>query len=180
MSIGPAGQRLLDSLSADENFYFRRFPDPVLKQPSVVVEPGADIHKLIRAMKRILAEQRGLGLAAQQVGSLHRVALVTWSSIQLAAINLEILEHSKMTVRSTDEGCLSVRVQGRLFRMNVRRSRQVLVRWEDENRQEHTRRLGGLDAIVAQHESDHLDGQCIIDRLDAQQLERLMAKGLAA
>lgn len=163
-----------------EDFYFRRFPDPVLKRPSVAVEPDADIHKLIRAMKRILVEQRGLGLAAQQVGSLHRVAIVTWSRVQLVAINLEILERSTITVRSINEGCLSVRVAGRLFRMNVRRSRQVLVRWEDESRQVHTRRLGGLDAIVAQHEADHLDGQCIVDRLEPRQLERLTARPAAA
>ena len=80
------------------------------------------------------------------------------------------------------KGCLSVRVNGKLFRMNVRRSRQVVARWLDENRQEHTRRLGGLDAIVAQHESEHLDGKCIVDRLDQRQLEHegLIPKGVAA
>lgn len=165
---------------SDEHFYFRSFPDPILKQPSVRVEPSTDLYMLIRAMKRILAEQRGLGLAAQQVGSLHRVAIVTWSNLQIVAINLEILERSKMTTLSTHEGCLSVRVNWRLFRMNVRRSRQVVARWEDENRQVHTRRLGGLDAIVAQHEAEHLDGRCIVDRLEAHQLERLLAKEAAA
>lgn len=167
-------------MSDSENFTFRSFPDPVLKQPTVAVEPDTDIYRLVRAMKRILAEQRGLGLAAQQVGSLHRVALLTLSGQQVVAINLEIIERSKMTVLSTHEGCLSVRIAGRLFRMNVRRSRQVLVRWEDEHRQEHIRRLGGLDAIVAQHEAEHLDGKCIVDRLDQRQLERVMAKGVAA
>jgi len=124
-------------------------------------------------MKRILAEQRGLGLAAQQVGSLHRVALLTLSGQLTVAINLEIIERSKMTVLSTHEGCLSVRPKGKLFRMNVRRSRQVMARWEDESRYTHARRLGGLDAIVGmcseesvrviagfgvcQHHSDLLD-----------------------
>lgn len=163
----------------NENFTFRSFPDPVLKQPTVAVEPGADLYKLIRAMKRILAEQRGLGLAAQQVGSLHRVAIMTLAGQQVVAINLEVLDRSKMTTLSTHEGCLSVRINGRLFRMNVRRSRGVLVRWLDEDWQEHTRRLGGLDAIVAQHEAEHLDGKCIVDRLDTRQLERLMAKASA-
>jgi peptide deformylase len=130
-------------------------------------------------MKRVLAEQRGLGLAAQQVGSLHRVALVTFANVLIVAVNLEIIERSKMTTLSVNEGCLSVRVKGRLFRMNVRRSRQVLARWQDEQGNEYTRRLGGLDAIVAQHESEHLDGKCIIDRLDAHQLERLLAKAAA-
>jgi len=167
---------------SDEHFYLRSFPDPVLKQPTVPVEPDTDIHKLVRAMKRILAEQRGLGLAAQQAGSLHRVAILTLAGQQTVAINLEIIGRSKMTVLSAHEGCLSVRVNGKLFRMNVRRSRQVVARWLDENRQEHTRRLGGLDAIVAQHESEHLDGRCIVDRLDPRQLERegLIPKGVAA
>ena len=163
-------------MSDSENFTFRMFGDPVLKQPTVVVEPDTDVYQLVRAMKRILAEQRGLGLAAQQVGSLHRVAILTLAGQQTVAINLEILERSKMTTLSTHEGCLSVRSKGKIFRMNVRRSRQVLVRWEDESRFTHTRRLGGLDAIVAQHEAEHLDGRCIIDRLEARQLER---EGLA-
>ena len=166
-------------MSDSENFTFRMFGDPVLKQPTVAVGPDTDIYKLVRAMKRILAEQRGLGLAAQQVGSLHRVAILTLAGQQVVAINLEIIERSKMTVLSTHEGCLSVRPKGKLFRMNVRRSRQVVARWEDESRYTHERRLGGLDAIVAQHEAEHLDGVCIVDRLDAQQLERLLAKAAA-
>lgn len=161
-------------------FYLRKHPDPVLKQPSVVVEPGTDISALVAAMKRIIAEQRGLGLAAQQVGSLHRVAILTLSHVQVVAINLEILERSKATTLSIREGCLSVRVSGGdYFRINVRRHQRVLARWRGEDGEEHVRRLGGPDAIVAQHEADHLDGTCIVDRLDARQIERLTPKAVA-
>jgi peptide deformylase len=151
----------------------RVFGDPVLKQPSVRVAPETDVSGLIYEMKEVLAKATGLGLAAQQVGSTHRVAIVTFGGKSFAAINLEILERSKANTLSTHEGCLSVRKDGRLFRMNVKRSQRVLARWEDENRQVHTQRLGGLDAIVAQHEAEHLDGLCIVDRLAPPQLERL-------
>jgi peptide deformylase len=157
----------------------RRFGDPILKAPATHVAPDADVSGLVYELKETLAVHRGLGLAAQQIGSTQRVALITVAGKVVVAINLEIVERSKATVLSTHEGCLSVRQNGRLFRMNVRRHQHVVARWEDEDRREHTQRLGGLDAIVAQHEAEHLDGRCIVDRLEPHQLERL-ASAVAA
>jgi peptide deformylase len=60
--------------------------------------------------------------------------------------------------------------------MNVKRSARVRIRYEDEERVVHEHWVGGLDAIVAQHEAEHLDGRCIIDRLDPEQLAKLLDK----
>lgn len=158
----------------------RYFGDPILKQPTVRVAPDTDVSGVIHELWRTLDQHRGLGLAAQQVGSTHRVAIVTFGGKAFVAINLEILERSKASQLSTHEGCLSVRVGGKIFRMNTKRAERVLVRWEDVDRQVHTQRVRGLDAIVAQHEAEHLDGKCIVDRLDERQLERLKAKAVAS
>jgi peptide deformylase len=158
----------------------RRFGDPILRQPTVRVAADKDVSGLVAELKRVLAEQRGLGLAAQQVGGTDRVAVMTLGGVLHVAINLEIVHRSKANVLSAHEGCLSVRTNGRLFRMNVKRSARVLAEWEDENRQKHCQWLGGLNAIVAQHEAEHLDGRCIVDRLTPKQLERLQATEAAA
>jgi peptide deformylase len=153
-----------------------QFPDPILKVPSVPVTPDENVTELILRMKYELAKVSGLGLAAQQVGSTARVALVTLRGITQACINLEIVERSRANVLSPREGCLSVIQHGKIFRMNVKRSERVVIRYEDENRSPHSYWVGGLDAIVAQHEAEHLDGRCIIDRLDAAQMARLLVK----
>lgn len=153
-----------------------QFPDPILKMPAVQVAPGESVTELVTKMKYMLASVKGLGLSAQQAGSTQRVALVTLRGVVTTCINLEIVERSKAGVVSQREGCLSVIQNGKVFRMTVRRSARVCIRYEDEERVVHEGWVGGLDAIVAQHEAEHLDGKCIIDRLDPRQLARLMDK----
>jgi peptide deformylase len=150
-----------------------KYPNPILRQPSERVEPSDDVRDVAEKLRAALRHAQGLGLAAQQVGSTKRVAIVTFGPNTLIAINLEIVERSKASVLSTREGCLSVTPGGKLFRMNVRRAARVKVRYEDERRAVHEHWVGGLDAIVAQHEAEHLDGRCIIDRLTPEQLARL-------
>jgi peptide deformylase len=137
-------------------------------------------------MKRILAEERGLGLAAQQVGSVWRVALLCLTDgafspkTTVVAINPRIVARSKKTVLSIGEGCLSVQARGRYFRTSVRRHEWVRLAYLDEGGNEHSVRLEGMDAVIAQHECDHLDGKCIVDGVSRQQrrrAERLVAKG---
>lgn len=152
----------------------KQFPDPILKTPAERVAPEEDVAAVIERMKRMLEQVKGLGLAAQQAGETKRVALVTLTGRVVVCINLEVLERSKANVLSPREGCLSVIRNGKVFRMNVKRSARVRIRYEDEARVVHEHWVGGLDAIVAQHEAEHLDGRCIIDQLDPRQLERLL------
>jgi peptide deformylase len=153
-----------------------QFPDPILKVPAVTVAPEESVTELVTRMKYMLTQVQGLGLSAQQAGSTQRVALCTFRGVTRVCINLAIVERSKANVISPREGCLSVIQNGKVFRMNVKRSARVLIRYEDENRVVQRHWVGGLDAIVAQHEAEHLDGRCIIDRLDPGQLAKLLDK----
>lgn len=165
-------------------YRLRFLGDPVLKLAADDVRPDTDVRDLVREMKRILGEEQGLGLSAQQVGSVWRVALMrlrdgSFSQQKpVVAINLRITARSKKTELHVGEGCLSVQARGRFFRTSVHRHTWVRVTYLDEDRKEHSVRLEAMDAIIAQHECDHLDGKCIVDGLSRQQrrqAERLVA-----
>lgn len=155
---------------AHAQYRLRFLGDPVLKIKADDVQPDTDVSELIYALKRILKEETGMGLAAQQVGSLWRVALMVLFGQRHLTINPRIVEKSEATVISKGEGCLSVQShKGHYFRTDVRRREWVRLAYLDEQRGECERLLTGMDAIVAQHECDHLDGRCIVDGLSRQQ-----------
>lgn len=171
---------------ASAQYRLRYLGDPVLKFAAEDVKPETDVRDLVRAMKRILVEQDGLGLAAQQVGSIYRVAIMQLRDGSFAplatvvGINLRIIARSKKVELNVAEGCLSVQGRrGEYFRTSVRRHTWVRIAYLDEQRKEHEVRLEGADAIIAQHECDHLDGRCVADGLTRQQrrqAERIVSK----
>jgi len=149
-------------------YRLRKFGDPILKTPATDVAPGEDITELLDAMSDILIRTDGLGISAQQVGSDKRVALMRIGGASAAtatvAINLRITERSPEMQTSIEEGCLSVRnPAGWFYRRDVRRHAVVWVSYTDEFGTTIAQRLTGMDAIIAQHEADHLDGKCIAD-----------------
>lgn len=161
-----------------KKFELRYMGDPVLSIPGKHVESLDDIPSgLIDGMRRVLAQHRGYGIAAQQVGSTARVALCDFSGNERpsprdleVAINLTITDRSAETFVHTGEGCLSVQSQsGRYFRSSIRRHVWVRVAYRNENWELQERALDGLAAVVAQHEVDHLHGTCIVDSLSRQQ-----------
>lgn len=149
----------------------RRLGDPILKMRAVPVAPDVDVSELIARMRFQVKIHDGLGLAAQQVGSTHRVSVMRLKDLEnpakwreVVAINLEILERSPEQQTSKDEGCLSAQsANGAYFRRDMQRSVWVVIRYEDEARTVHTERLTNFDAVIAQHEHDHLEGRCIAD-----------------
>ena len=148
----------------------RRFPDPLLKQPTRPVE-RVDAHAvrlidgLIRTMRR---HPRCVGLAAPQVGSPLRIAVMDASAHPKAPAGthgLLVLVNPRLAGVEGGgiqrEGCLSIPD----FTANVRRtSRVVLTAW-DERGSRYELQLEGFEAVIAQHEVDHLDGLLFLDRV---------------
>lgn len=180
----------------DPSTYVLRFyGDPILKEKASRVEPGTLDRNLVDQLVRQCARawpDPGLGMAAQQLGSLQKVAIARFTAqtdeervmagkdgrTVFVLVNPRITACSQETKNCVGEGCLSVP----LFRTSVRRHVWVDLEWEDEKFQPHKRRLHHLDAQLAQHECDHLNGICIADRVGRQQrreAERLVAKARA-
>ena len=152
----------------------------VLKKEAEEIDENYEgLEQLIKDMFETLRKSEGVGLAAPQVGL----------SIRLAVVDLDIISDDQPEfkgyfktyinpyVEETDgamvpyeEGCLSF--PG--IHEKVYRHERVRVSWLDENFVEHDEWFEGFPARVLQHEIDHLDGKCFIDRMSP--LRRQMNK----
>lgn len=102
----------------------------------------------------------GVGLAAPQVGRNERIIVVNRGGEGVVYINPEISKKSEAKVRS-EEGCLSVPgVWGM-----VERAKKVSIRALDRHGRRVEMDCKGLEAIIFQHEIDHLDGILFIDKV---------------
>ena len=104
-------------------------------------------------------EEDGIGLAAPQVGQNDRVIAVNQKSGSDVFINPEIIKSSEAKDEG-EEGCLSVPgVWG-----VVERSKKVTVRALNRHNRIVEMDLKGFEAVIFQHEIDHLDGILFIDK----------------
>lgn len=139
------------------------YPDPRLRQRCApVTKFGPELAALTRRMLELMAESNGVGLAAPQVGLLLRLFVMNPTGEEQDArvvINPEI--HDRKGNVAAEEGCLSL--PG--INVNVHRARscRLVAQDVDGNRIE----LEGEDLVarIWQHETDHLDGVLIIDRM---------------
>ncbi|MDR0384396.1 MAG: peptide deformylase [Christensenellaceae bacterium] len=137
-------------------------PDPFLRQISKPVKEFTPrIHEILDDMADTMERKNGIGIAAVQVGILYRIAILkTHEFGNLEIINPEILEESqyKMGV----EGCLSCpNKTGK-----VKRPHKMKLSFFNRNKERQTAELKGLDAVIASHEIDHLNGILFIDKLE--------------
>jgi peptide deformylase len=138
----------------------RTFDDPVLrKRARKVTRITEDILTLVRDMQETMEANKGVGLAANQVGVLLRIFV--WKIDEKeegVLINPSITQSAG---RATDtEGCLSL--PGILA--SVPRAETVTVRGLNLEGRKVERVTTGLLARVIQHEFDHLEGILITDR----------------
>jgi peptide deformylase len=152
--------------------HVRQFGDPVLKSRARPVERFDDeLRAEIEQMGGIMEDSIGIGLAATQLGKLHRVLVyrVEPDSPIVAVVNPEV-EWSGDELETMEEGCLSL--QG--VHVDVERPVHVRVRAHDEHGERMTIEASGLEARVLQHEIDHLDGVLILDRTSREQRKEAM------
>ncbi len=142
----------------------RLWPDPVLAQVCAPVAVDAGALSLAADMLDTMYAAKGRGLAAPQVGELHRIFVMdaTWKTgtpTPEIFLNPEVLWLSPEVQPST-EGCLSIPGQ----EVTVPRSTAVILRWTTPEGAIAAQRLTGFRAICAQHEIDHLDGIVTLTR----------------
>lgn len=150
------------------------FPDPRLRNKALPVDAvGEDIGQLSRDMLETMYAERGIGLAATQVGVPKRVVVMDLSEGKdspMVLVNPEIKEKSGS--EEMEEGCLSV--PG--FFDTVRRAEKIAFRYLNLEGEEMEVRADGLLAVCVQHEIDHLDGKLFIDYLSPLKQQRLRKK----
>ena len=152
--------------------HVRKLGDPVLRASAVAVERFDDVlAREIDRMGELMHDALGVGLAATQLGVLHRALVFRTDPEEpvTALVNPE-LEWSSEELESAEEGCLSL--PG--VHVEVERPARVKVRGRDGEGQEFVIEAEGLQARVIQHEIDHLDGVLILDRISRQERKEAM------
>ena len=154
-------------------------PHPTLKAKAKPVKDVTDeLRALLDDMLETMYDAPGIGLAASQIGSLHRVLVMDCGSRDdeetprpIKIINPEITGVSE-ELSSYEEGCLSIPEQF----ADVERPAVVRVKYLDETGQKQERLFDGLEATCVQHEIDHLDGVLFVDHLSNLKRNMLMKK----
>jgi peptide deformylase len=152
--------------------FVRKHGDPVLRSRARDVDAFDEgLVEEVRRMGQIMHDSLGIGLAATQLGVMHRVLVYrVEADSPVAALVNPALEWSSKDAEAMDEGCLSL--PGVL--VEVDRPIHVRVRARDEYGDELVVEASGLEARVIQHEMDHLDGVLILDRTSRDQRKRAM------
>lgn len=142
----------------------KKYPDPILRKKCERVKRiDKKIRQLIVGMTQTMQKNKGVGLAAPQVGAAKRIIVVRTNlegRLILALVNPEILTRSQ-EAEIGEEGCLSF---PGLY-LKIRRAKEAEVRGLDISGKEIKISASGLLARVLQHEIDHLDGILFFDHL---------------
>ncbi len=152
--------------------HVRKFGDPVLKTKARPVERfDESLRDEVRRMGLLMDDALGIGLAATQVGVLHRLLVYrVQSGAPLAALANPVLEWSSKEEEIAEEGCLSLPS----VHVDVERPVHIRVAAQDERGKPIVIEASGLEARVIQHEMDHLDGVLILDRTPRDQRKDAM------
>ena len=139
------------------------YPDPRLRKTSALISDfGTDLAALAAAMIELMKGARGVGLAAPQVGENIRLFVMNPTGEEEAArvyVNPVLTEAEGE--EEGEEGCLSLpNINAKIWR-----SRKLRMRAQDLAGHPFEETADGYIARIWQHETDHLNGTLIIDRM---------------
>jgi len=150
---------------------------PVLrKKARLVKRPSEDLSGLAGNMLETMHRANGIGLAANQIGSLQRIIVVDISGTDgvdafepLVMVNPEVVDNEGQW--AIEEGCLSIPE----LRHEVQRPEKVHLRFRDLSYDLREIEAYGLLGRVILHEIDHLNGVLFIDHINV--IKRKLLKG---
>jgi peptide deformylase len=150
----------------------RKLGDPVLRASALPVDRFDDaLRAEVEYMGELMDDALGIGLAATQIGVLHRVLVYRADPADpLTVLVNPVIEWSSEEIEVASEGCLSLP----FVHVEVERPAEVRVRARDAQDEELELRASGLTARVIQHEIDHLDGILILDRISREERKEAM------
>jgi peptide deformylase len=152
--------------------HVRKLGDPVLRTAALPVERFDDeLKREVERMGTLMNDALGIGLAANQVGVLHRLFVYRVNAEDpVTAVANPVIERKSEESEAAEEGCLSL--PG--VHVEVERPAEVILRGQDADGDELVIEASGLEARVIQHELDHLDGVLILDRVSREQRKEAM------
>jgi peptide deformylase len=152
--------------------FVRKLGDPVLRAKALPVERFDEaLRREVERMGELMHDALGIGLAATQLGVLHRVLVYrAYPDDPLTALVNPVIEWRSEELETAEEGCLSLPS----VHVEVERPARVRVRAQDAEGAWVEIEAEGLPARVIQHEVDHLDGVLILDRVSREARKEAM------
>ena len=145
-----------------ENLPLIYHPNSLLRQVSKPLEleeiQSDEFTQLILDMEKTMEENKGVGLAAVQIGKLLRLTVIQTDEGLLPLINPEIIKKS-WRKELGEEGCLSI---PKVYGM-IKRSKDIEVKSVGLDGKPIQFKAHGFFARVIQHEIDHMNGILFID-----------------
>lgn len=157
---------------------FKLGPHDTLVKPSTEwdfsIDRDADL--LEKSMIEFMLANNGIGLAANQIGFTKRVFVLGSYNIKgfpepFALFNPRIIEASE-EMDQHQEGCLSY--PG--LWLSIKRPAVIKVEYQDRDGNLVQAAMSGLIARCFQHELDHLDGVCFVDKVSQLKLSLALKK----
>ena len=141
-----------------------QFPHETLLQTSTVwkeddsIDGYDDLERFESDMIKLMLDERGMGLAANQIGITKRFFAIgheTFDTFQKHAIiwNPQVINFSEEKIIDV-EGCLSFKD---IF-VKVERPKTIEVQYETTQGKTEFAKLDGMESKCFQHELDHLEG----------------------
>lgn len=153
-------------------------PAPTLREKAHPV-PTVDknVAEFMEKLGEAMYEGKGIGLAANQVGSLSRIIALDVSEERngtsaLLMANPEIVWMEPKETFLYNEGCLSI--PGHYA--NVKRPKRVRVAYIDQHGKKREIEAEDLLSQCLQHEIDHLNGVLFIDHLSKLKRDIILRK----
>lgn len=147
------------------------YGNEALRRKSVRVEQVDDhIRQLSRDMLACMYAEKGVGLAAEQIGREEALVVIDVPVEEAGGVAMPlVLVNPEITALAGEqdgqEGCLSF--PG--VYVNVKRAATATVRFMDLDGAVQELETVGLLARAVQHELDHLNGVLLVDRMSAVQ-----------
>jgi peptide deformylase len=131
---------------------------------------------LEKRMIKFMLDNQGIGLAANQIGITKRVFVMGSETHKdfpkpFALFNPRIIEESNETILD-QEGCLSFPGVW----LTIKRPAWVIAEYFDSNGIKHQQKFEGYVSKCFQHELDHLNGICFIDKVSKLKLQLALKK----
>lgn len=144
------------------------YPNELLRTVCSPVEKfDEELARFVSELTVVMYAERGVGIAAPQVGALLNIILVDSTGGEKSdelkvMVNPRLIWASKELARLS-EGCLSI--PGVI--VTVERPEWIEVEYQTLLGEKKVERLGGWPSRITQHEMDHLSGKVMLDRISA-------------
>ncbi len=140
------------------------YPDPILlKKTNPVIEFNKELGLQVKEMFQIMEQEKGVGLAANQVGLDKSIFVVKIPFVEQDLIRVFINPKISLSgdMVAINEGCLSFPD----IQVEFPRFRTCTITYQNLDGSGHEETFSGIPSIVCQHEVDHLEGKTFIDNL---------------